>query len=199
MLRSPAFCLLSRAAHQILARLEIELADHGGRDNGKLPLTYAQLEEYGLHGHAIAPAIRELEALGFIEVTEQGRAGNAEFRRASKFRITYRNADRAKPTHEWRRITENGAATIAKGARRCGNRKSVKRRVAKSASEKPTLKNKNPLAESAPRTGGKRSENPVFHAAETASTSPTAETASTFDISGWAVGAAVVSTVRTTS
>jgi hypothetical protein len=37
MLRSPAYRALSRAAHQVLARIEIELADHGGMDNGKLP------------------------------------------------------------------------------------------------------------------------------------------------------------------
>lgn len=37
MLRSPTYRALSRAAHQVLARIEIELADHGGMDNRKLP------------------------------------------------------------------------------------------------------------------------------------------------------------------
>ena len=36
-----------------------------------------------------APALRELERLGFIEVTECGRAGNAENRKPNRFRITY--------------------------------------------------------------------------------------------------------------
>jgi hypothetical protein len=58
-----------------------------------------------------------LVALGLIEVTEQGRAGNAEFRTPSKYRITYRHADRANPTDEWNRITEEDAAIIAKAAR----------------------------------------------------------------------------------
>jgi hypothetical protein len=117
MLRSPAYRVLSRAAHQILARLEIELADHGGKDNGKLPVTYEQFEDYGVHDHAIAPAIRELEALGFIEITEQGVAGNSEFRRPSKYRLTYRHVGRAEPTDEWRRIKEDDAARVAKRAR----------------------------------------------------------------------------------
>jgi hypothetical protein len=56
----------------VLARIEIELADHGGMDNGKLIVTFEQFVEYGIERHAIAPAIRELEALGFIEITEHG-------------------------------------------------------------------------------------------------------------------------------
>jgi hypothetical protein len=70
--------------------------------------------------HAIAPAIRELVALGFIEVTEHGAAGNAEFRRPSKFRLTYRHAKGADGdgTHEWRRITsKEQAEAMAKAAR----------------------------------------------------------------------------------
>jgi hypothetical protein len=31
MLRSPAYRVLSRAAHQVIARIEIELGDHGGK------------------------------------------------------------------------------------------------------------------------------------------------------------------------
>jgi hypothetical protein len=32
-----------------------------------------------VHRHAIAPALRELASLGFIEITEEGRAGNRDF------------------------------------------------------------------------------------------------------------------------
>jgi len=122
MLESPAYRALSHTAHRFLARLEIELAHHGGRQNGRLPLTYDDLVDYGIDRHAIAPAIRELEALGFIEVTEQGRAGNAEWRRSNKFRLTYRPVDRAKETDEWKRIkTPEEAEMVAKGARRTGS------------------------------------------------------------------------------
>jgi hypothetical protein len=104
MLESPAYRVLSLSAHRVLARLEIEFARHGGRDNGRLPVTYEDFQEYGIDRHAIAPAIRECEALGFLEVTERGHAGNAEFRSPNKFRLTYRHTDNAGATDEWQRI-----------------------------------------------------------------------------------------------
>lgn len=69
MIKSPAWCVLGLSARRALDRIEIELADHGGTDNGRLPVTYDDFVRYGIHRHAIAPGIRELEALGFIEVT----------------------------------------------------------------------------------------------------------------------------------
>jgi hypothetical protein len=118
MLESPAYQVLSLTAHRLLARIEIEHAHHGGYDNGKLPVTYEQFIEYGMDRHTIAPAIRELSALGFVEVTEPGRAGNAEFRKPNLFRLTNRYLGRASPTDEWRRIkTFEEAKKIAKAAR----------------------------------------------------------------------------------
>jgi hypothetical protein len=78
MLESPAFAVLSLAAHRALARIEIELAHHGGTDNGKLPVRYDDFERYGIHRHSIAPALRELVALRFIEWWP-GRAATASF------------------------------------------------------------------------------------------------------------------------
>ena len=90
MLESPAYRRPESSAHRVLDRIEIELAHHGGQDNGKLPVTFDDFVSYGIHRHAVAPAVRELEALGFIRVTERGRAGNAEFRSPNKFAMTYR-------------------------------------------------------------------------------------------------------------
>jgi hypothetical protein len=36
MLESPAYRALSLSAHRIMSRIEIELARHGGKDNGRL-------------------------------------------------------------------------------------------------------------------------------------------------------------------
>src|SRR3974390_676531 len=80
MLESPAYRTLSLSARRVLDRVEIELAHHGGQDNGSLPVTYDDFQSYGIHRHAIWPAIKECVALGFLEITRQGRAGNAEFR-----------------------------------------------------------------------------------------------------------------------
>lgn len=118
MLESPPFRVLSLSARRVLDRLEIELAHHGGMDNGRLPVTYDDFGKYGIDRHAIAPAIRELVALGFIEVTEQGRSGNAEWRTPNRFRLTYKPTKAADPTHEWKRIpTDERATLLARNAR----------------------------------------------------------------------------------
>jgi hypothetical protein len=118
MLRSPAWRALSLSARKVLDRIEIEQADHGGADNGKLPVTYADFTKYGIDNKAIAPAIRELDALGIIEVTERGRPSKADWRFPNKFRLTYLPTHDAAPTQEWRRIKDRKeAAAIAKSAR----------------------------------------------------------------------------------
>jgi hypothetical protein len=119
MLRSPAYRALSLSARKVLDRLEIEMADHGGTDNGRLPVTYRNFVDYGIHRHAIYPAIREVVALGLVEITKQGVAGTSEFRRPNEFRLTYRHTDNARGdgTHEWMKISEEDAPLIAAVAR----------------------------------------------------------------------------------
>ena len=124
MLCSPAYRVLSLSGHRIIARVEIEFARHAGEgalrgnENGKLPIPYADFIAYGVHHNAIASAIREVVALGFVEITEQGRAGNAEYRSASMYRLTYRHTRHAEPTHDWRRIKGlEEAESIAAAAR----------------------------------------------------------------------------------
>jgi hypothetical protein len=121
MLESPAFAVLNLAERRILDRLEIELAHHGGTDNGQLPCTFDDFARFGVRRKSIASAVRVLCALGFVEVTERGRAGNGEFRRPHKFRLTYRHLNRSEPTHEWRTIkTEEEAKTVAEKNRTPG-------------------------------------------------------------------------------
>jgi len=153
MLESPSYRVLSLSGHRILARVEIEMAHHGGCDNGKLPVTFEDFVQYGMDRHAVAPAIRECCALGFLEVTELGRAGNAEFRQPSKYRLTYRHVDRANPTNEWQRIhTVEEAEQIAWAARRSTAAASRKRKTSGgkyqlSVGETHTEKAKAPMGE----------------------------------------------------
>jgi hypothetical protein len=166
MLRSAAWRALSLSARRVLDRVEIELADHGGTDNGKLPVTYDDFERYGIHRHAIAPAIREVVALGFVEITEAGRAGNAEWRKPNYFRLTYRNT-KYSPTDEWNKIAEDKAEFIASSARAARPRK-IKSQWRKT----PNL------------SGGNRHRKRQIHSAETTTTTHSAETTTTLDISG---------------
>jgi hypothetical protein len=172
MLESPAYRALSLSAHRVLARIEIELAHHGGTLNGRLPVTYDDFEKYGIHRHSISAAIREAVALGFVEVTEQGRAGNAEWRSPSLFRLTYRAADGLPSndgcSHEWRRIGDpSEAERIAKMAR-------------KAKPEKAKVQwRKMPIS-----SGGNRHRKHLIHSVETTTTGHSTETATTIDISG---------------
>jgi hypothetical protein len=120
MVESPAWRTLSLSARRVLDRIEIEHMHHGAAENGRLPVTFDDFEKYGIERHAIAPAIRECEALGFIEVTQRGRAGNADFRQPNVFRLTYINKYQAgeAATNEWRRVeTTEEAELLAKIAR----------------------------------------------------------------------------------
>ena len=121
MQESPAYRVLSLSARRVLDRLEIELQRHGGKSeqNGRLPCTYDHFVEYGVHRQAIAPAIRELAALGFVEVTRKGSAGNERHRQATLFLLTYRHAGSDKRVGDgWRRIKSlEEAEAVAEAAR----------------------------------------------------------------------------------
>jgi hypothetical protein len=115
----------------VMSRIEIELAAHGGNDNGRLPVTTEDFVQYGMHRTSVAPAIREAEALGFIRVTERGRGGNAEHRSPNCFYLTYaqsRDSRRHPPTDEWRHIkTLSEAHQIARAARANKNEFAIER------------------------------------------------------------------------
>jgi hypothetical protein len=111
LIESPSWCVLSLSARRVLDRIEIEMCHQGGaHENGRLVVTHADFIKHGVHHDAVAPAIREVEALGLAEITERGRGGNAAWRRPNEFRLTYiqtksANADAYHdPTDEWRRI-----------------------------------------------------------------------------------------------
>jgi hypothetical protein len=120
MLASPAYRVLSLSGHRVLARLEIEWLNHAGTNNGRLIVTYSDFEKYGIERHAIGRAIREVVALGFVQVMKRGRAGNAEWRTPTLYRLTHHLADGATSdrTDEWRQIaTVEHAEAIATAAR----------------------------------------------------------------------------------
>jgi hypothetical protein len=129
MLESPAYRVLSQSAHLVISRIEIELGQHGGNDNGWLPVTVDHFVQYGMHRTSVAPAIREAEALGFIRVTQHGRGGNAEYRSPNLFFLTFahnRDSRKQPPTHDWRHIKSvEEAKRIARDARANKNQHAV--------------------------------------------------------------------------
>jgi hypothetical protein len=151
MLESPAYRALSLSAHRVISRIEIELAHHGGNENGRLPVTKQDFVAYGIHHDGVAPAIREAEALGFIRVTERGRGGNAEHRQPNKFFLTFahgRDSRASPPTHDWRKIkTLEEGETIARIARESKDANAVQ------FAERRAKRNRKPDPETSTETG----------------------------------------------
>lgn len=118
MLNSPAFRSLSLSAHRVLSRIELELGRHAGKDNGKLAVTRENFHEYGIESKAVNAALRELDALGFIEITQRGHIGKAGQRRPNLYRLTYLPCFGEDPTNEWATVlTIEDAERIARNAR----------------------------------------------------------------------------------
>ena len=55
MVESPAMRALSLAARKALDRIEIEHMNHGGAQNGQLPVTYRDFEAWGIRRTASPP------------------------------------------------------------------------------------------------------------------------------------------------
>jgi hypothetical protein len=100
LLDSVAYWALKPIEVRILDVIQIEHMRHGGVENGRLIVTRRQLEKRGIPLKAIAPGIRALVALGFIEITRRGAAGIGDHAQAHRFRLTYVQPD---PTDEWRK------------------------------------------------------------------------------------------------
>jgi hypothetical protein len=171
MMESAAFRALSLSARRVLDRLEIELAHHGGKDNGRLPVTFDDFVAYGLHRHAIGPAIREAVALGFVEITRRGRAGNAEWRLPNLFRLTYRHAKgvAGDGSHEWKSIADDAEALKLAA-------------TARAEKAKPRCRT-SPIS-----SGENRHRKRKIHSAESTTTELGAESVTTLDISGKGLG-----------
>lgn len=89
MRQSAAWRALPDHARRVLDRLEQEHMLHAGAMNGRLYCTYRDFEAAGLPYKAIATAIRQCVALGFVEITHQGTPSISEVRNPSRYRLTY--------------------------------------------------------------------------------------------------------------
>jgi hypothetical protein len=99
LLQNPGWRILNLSARRVLDRLVIEHLNHGGQNNGKLPVTYQ-----------IKQALTDLTALGFIKITRPGRSGNADFRQPTLYELTIchtiseLSGQQVPATHAWRRV-----------------------------------------------------------------------------------------------
>jgi DNA-binding FadR family transcriptional regulator len=148
LLASTAMRVLTLSERRALDRIELKHMDHGGAENGKLPVTYADFEKWGVRRDSIAGAIRALEALGLIEITRHGYAGAVEKRAPSLYRLTYLgawNAGRADATgtHEYQKIkTVEEAELVVVKARKATEPRNVDRGKMQNATPQIVGRNK---------------------------------------------------------
>jgi hypothetical protein len=127
MLLSPAWRALSLNGRRVIERIYIELRKHGGRDNGLLPVTYADFEKHGVKPDYTLRAIAEVVALGFVEVTEEGRRTYGSFAgRSAKYRLTFQYGEEKGRTDDWRHVK-----TPAEAKRRVAESVDAERREAR--------------------------------------------------------------------
>ena len=109
LLASTAWKAAGINARRLIDFLLIEHRLHSGLENGKLKATYDQLEAFGIPRKYILGAIEKAEALGLV------RAKRCGMRVPSEYRLTFFAAhDWSPPTNDWKRITDDEAATHRK-------------------------------------------------------------------------------------
>jgi hypothetical protein len=119
MLRSGAMRSLSIHARRCLDRIMVEHMDHGGQENGRLKVTWGDFARFGVERHEIGPALKELVAVGLIEIESLGRAivwgkskGTPAQYRLSHLPVSEPNNFRP-ASNQWKRFEEDVDAAKA--------------------------------------------------------------------------------------
>jgi hypothetical protein len=89
LLASPAWRYRSSNAVKFINLLELEHAQHNGRENGFLKLTWRQMRKAGIGSDYIADTIAELEATGLVTVTHRGSYAGGARNNPSTYQLNY--------------------------------------------------------------------------------------------------------------
>jgi len=130
LLRSRVWASLGIYDHRMLAALECEHADHGGKQNGELVLTYDNGEKVGIPRRFFKLTLTRLNTLGLVNREHRGGYAGGALRDPSLYRLTYlpqklEGASGAPlylyPSNEWIEVELDvlaGKRVLKKGARR---------------------------------------------------------------------------------
>jgi hypothetical protein len=107
MIESSAFRKLSLYATRTLFRLIAEHLHQGGRENGRLKVTWADLQKCGIHRRRIQPAIHEVISAGLVQMAAPGRkACGADRGAPAQYALTWLPViepdNLVPPTNRWR-------------------------------------------------------------------------------------------------
>jgi hypothetical protein len=116
LLESRAMRGLSRYAHSMLLRFEVEHCRHAGKENGYLIVTYDQFVEWGILRKFIKATIDELVNAGLLVVEHKGCAHGGDGQ-PSLYRLTYLKSKFVpicgspyylEPSNDWEKIGTRG-------------------------------------------------------------------------------------------
>src|SRR5438067_2097010 len=115
MLQSPAWRALSGNAIKIVMRVALEHLKHGGVDNGRLPVTYADFKRDGVRHNNVREAIQIATNLGWIERRDPGEVPwHGNVRAPGMFAVTWLpRHDGAPATNRWRHLATDQDARAA--------------------------------------------------------------------------------------
>jgi hypothetical protein len=112
IIASPAFRALDLGAMHVFFRICLEHMAHGGKDNGRLPVTFSNFVAFGVRREFVARSIEIAQTMGFIEKVDAGRRAIGDFKgRAARYRLTWlgvrdpQNGD-LPATNEWKKWGE---------------------------------------------------------------------------------------------
>jgi hypothetical protein len=89
LLRSQVWASLGIYHLRMLAALECEHVDHGGKQNGSLVLTYSDGEKVGIPRRCFNQTLGWLRKVGLVELEHRGRYAGGALRDPNLYRLTY--------------------------------------------------------------------------------------------------------------
>jgi len=112
LIGSVAMAALSLGARRVLDRLIIEHLGNAGRHNGKLAVSYSQLETHArVHRKEVAAALAELVDVGLIVIVHGRRPKGSAKTRPNFYRLTFLpDHEGIWPSEEWRRFEPSEGA-----------------------------------------------------------------------------------------
>jgi hypothetical protein len=137
LMESYAARVLSKHEHLAWMKIEIEHRKRGGRRNGELIVTTDDFVAYGIERRQIPAALRALEALGIIIITDRGHGGHGPNHLPHFFLLNYDcgmvedeygNSDNGRDaiTNSWARFANlEEAEGVAQKARKAKDPKKV--------------------------------------------------------------------------
>jgi hypothetical protein len=99
-----------RAARIVVDRVAYEHLRQGGKENGRLKITFDNFVAWGMSRSSVGNAVAIAQALGFIRLVKRGRASFEDLRYPGEYAVTWQVIGSDLQTNTWRWIWSEDAA-----------------------------------------------------------------------------------------